>query len=101
MKKLSLTSIALCAALLSGCAFSPFGPTGNSTRSSMAQPIAAQLADVGGKARGLKDHGLDEVTSTRALVYAANLIAAGLEPIAACRFSTAGITNCFSEVIAA
>ena len=42
MKKLSLTSIALCAALLSGCAFSPFGPTGNSTRSSMAQPIAAQ-----------------------------------------------------------
>jgi nitric oxide reductase NorQ protein len=47
--------------------------------------IAAKLVATGGKARGLKDHGLDEVTSTRALVYAANLIVAGLDPVAACR----------------
>jgi nitric oxide reductase NorQ protein len=51
----------------------------------LAADIAAKLVATGGKARGLKDHGLDEVTSTRALVYAANLISAGLEPIAACR----------------
>jgi len=47
--------------------------------------IAIKLVAVGGKARGLKDHGLDEVTSTRALVYAANLIIAGLAPVEACR----------------
>ena len=47
--------------------------------------IATKLVATGGKARGLKDHGLDEVTSTRALVYAANLIVAGLAPIEACR----------------
>lgn len=51
----------------------------------LSADIAAKLVATGGKARGLKDHGLDEVTSTRALVYAANLISAGLEPIAACR----------------
>ena len=47
--------------------------------------IAQKLVATGGKARGLKDHGLDEVTSTRALVYAANLILAGLSPIEACQ----------------
>jgi nitric oxide reductase NorQ protein len=47
--------------------------------------LATKLVATGGKARGLKDHGLDEVTSTRALVYAASLISAGLEPIEACR----------------
>jgi len=47
--------------------------------------IAIKLVATGGKARGLKDHGLDEVTSTRALVYAANLIGAGLAPVEACR----------------
>ena len=47
--------------------------------------IAIKLVATGGKARGLKDHGLDEVTSTRALVYAANLIVAGLPPVEACR----------------
>jgi nitric oxide reductase NorQ protein len=51
----------------------------------LSAEIAAKLVATGGKARGLKDHGLDEVTSTRALVYAANLISAGLEPVEACR----------------
>jgi nitric oxide reductase NorQ protein len=47
--------------------------------------VAQKLVATGGKARGLKDHGLDEVTSTRALVYAANLILAGLSPVEACQ----------------
>ncbi|MCE2945543.1 MAG: CbbQ/NirQ/NorQ/GpvN family protein [bacterium] len=46
---------------------------------------ATRLVSVARKARALKDHGLDEVTSTRALVYAANMISAGLSPIEACQ----------------
>ncbi len=44
-----------------------------------------KLVAVGQRARALKDHGLDEATSTRALVYAANLIASGLPAVEACR----------------
>ena len=44
-----------------------------------------KLVAVGERARVLKDHGLDEGTSTRALVYAGSLIAAGLTAIEACR----------------
>lgn len=44
-----------------------------------------QLVAAGRKARLLKDHGLEEATSTRALVYAASMINAGLDPIAACQ----------------
>ena len=51
----------------------------------LSAEIAQKLVATGGKARGLKDHGLDEVTSTRALVYAGNLIVAGLPPLEACR----------------
>jgi nitric oxide reductase NorQ protein len=47
--------------------------------------IAHQLVTTGRKARLLKDHGLEEATSTRALVYAANMINAGLDPVAACQ----------------
>ena len=39
----------------------------------------------GRRARTLKDHGLEEATSTRALVYAGQLIGAGLDPVEACR----------------
>jgi nitric oxide reductase NorQ protein len=46
---------------------------------------ASRLVSVARKARALKDHGLDEVTSTRALVYAASMISAGLSPIEACQ----------------
>jgi nitric oxide reductase NorQ protein len=51
----------------------------------LSAEMAQKLVATGGKARGLKDHGLDEVTSTRALVYAGHLIVAGLPPIEACR----------------
>ena len=47
--------------------------------------IAHRLVTTGRKARLLKDHGLEEATSTRALVYAANMMNAGLDPIAACQ----------------
>ncbi|MCE2998799.1 MAG: CbbQ/NirQ/NorQ/GpvN family protein [Betaproteobacteria bacterium] len=47
--------------------------------------IAQQLVAIGRKARLLKDHGLEESTSTRALVYAASMIAAGLDPVSACQ----------------
>lgn len=54
-----------------------------------APGISAELADrlvaAGRKARELKDHGLEEATSTRALVYCASLMAAGLPPVEACR----------------
>lgn len=44
-----------------------------------------KLVAAGRKARLLKDHGLEEATSTRALVYAANMINAGLDPVTACQ----------------
>jgi nitric oxide reductase NorQ protein len=47
--------------------------------------LVHQLVAAGRKARMLKDHGLEEATSTRALVYAANMINAGLDPVAACQ----------------
>jgi len=47
--------------------------------------IAEQLVAIGRKARLLKDHGLEESTSTRALVYAASMMGAGLDPVAACQ----------------
>ena len=51
----------------------------------IAPEVAHQLVAAGRKARLLKDHGLEEATSTRALVYAAYMINAGLDPIAACQ----------------
>ena len=47
--------------------------------------LADKLVAAGRKARNLKDHGLQEATSTRAMVYAVQLIHAGLEPVEACR----------------
>jgi nitric oxide reductase NorQ protein len=47
--------------------------------------IAQQLVAIGRKARLLKDHGLEESTSTRALVYAASMMSAGLDPVTACQ----------------
>lgn len=47
--------------------------------------VIDKLVAAGRKARALKDHGLQEATSTRAMVYAASMIGAGLAPIEACR----------------
>ncbi|MCW5605890.1 MAG: CbbQ/NirQ/NorQ C-terminal domain-containing protein, partial [Burkholderiales bacterium] len=51
----------------------------------IAPEIVHQLVAAGRKARLLKDHGLEESTSTRALVYAASMVSAGLDPVAACQ----------------
>jgi nitric oxide reductase NorQ protein len=55
------------------------------TEAGIAPEIAQQLVTAGRKARLLEDHGLEESTSTRALVYAASMINAGLDPVAACQ----------------
>ena len=47
--------------------------------------LVDKLVAAGRKARVLKDHGLEEATSTRALCYAGELMQAGLAPIDACR----------------
>ncbi|HFD92185.1 MAG TPA: CbbQ/NirQ/NorQ/GpvN family protein [Gammaproteobacteria bacterium] len=48
---------------------------------------AAKLVKIGGTARNLKGHGLDEGVSTRLLVYAATLIKGGITPTDACRMA--------------
>lgn len=47
--------------------------------------LVEKLVGAGRKARALKDHGLDEATSTRAMCYAGDLMQAGVEPMTACR----------------
>jgi len=49
--------------------------------------LAAKLVTIGGTARNLKGHGLDEGISTRLLTYAAALIKGGVEAKAACRMA--------------
>ncbi len=51
------------------------------------EELAARLVKIGGIARGLKGHGLDEGISTRLLVYAATLIRDGIAPSDACRMT--------------
>jgi nitric oxide reductase NorQ protein len=53
----------------------------------MDEAVAAKLVKIGGVARGLKGHGLDEGISTRLLVYAATLIKDGVAPGDACRMA--------------
>ena len=47
--------------------------------------IAGQLVKLAGAFRALKEHDLDEVPSTRLLVYAAQLIRGGMDRVTACR----------------
>jgi nitric oxide reductase NorQ protein len=47
--------------------------------------VATQLVSIGRSLRALKDVDLEEVASTRLLVYAALLIRDGLDPVEACR----------------
>src|SRR5512139_1154152 len=53
----------------------------------MDEAVAARLVKIGGVARALKGHGLDEGISTRLLVYAATLIKDGVSPGDACRMA--------------
>lgn len=47
--------------------------------------LARRLVGIGNSLRALKDRDLEEVASTRLLVYAATLIRSGFDPVAACR----------------
>lgn len=47
------------------------------------QEIAADLVKIGQKVRNLRGHGLEEGVSTRLLIYAAQMIAKGISPVAA------------------
>jgi len=49
--------------------------------------VAEKLVQVAQRSRNLKGHGLDEGMSTRLLVYAGQLIAKGVEPLAACQMA--------------
>ncbi len=53
----------------------------------MDEAVAAKLVKIGGVARKLKGHGLDEGISTRLLVYAATLIRDGVDARDACRMA--------------
>lgn len=48
---------------------------------------ARELVKIGEKVRNLKGHGLEEGVSTRLLVYAAQMIAAGIDAITACEIA--------------
>lgn len=48
---------------------------------------AGKLVQIAHRARNLKGHGLDEGISTRLLVYAGQMIAQGIEPVAACHMT--------------
>ena len=49
--------------------------------------IADKLVQIAHRSRNLKGHGLDEGMSTRLLVYAAQLLAGGVDPKAACEMA--------------
>ncbi len=51
------------------------------------QATAEKLVQVAQRSRNLKGHGLDEGMSTRLLVYAAQLIAKGIDPPSACQMA--------------
>lgn len=56
--------------------------------------VARDLVKIAQKVRNLKGHGLEEGVSTRLLVYAAQLIAAGIAPVEACQVA---ITNTITD----
>jgi nitric oxide reductase NorQ protein len=55
----------------------------------VSEEIAQKLVKLGQMTRNLKGAGLDEGASTRLLVHAAQLIAAGVTPLAACSAAVA------------
>ncbi len=54
---------------------------------------AERLAKLGAKVRNLREHGLDEATSTRLLIYAGRLIKEGVAPRRACQVSVTWATT--------
>jgi len=65
------------------------------------ESLAQRLVQLTASLRALKDHDLEEVASTRLLVYCATLIRDGLEPRAACRAALVEPLSDEPETIAA
>ena len=53
----------------------------------VGRDIAEKLVQVAQRSRNLKGHGLDEGMSTRLLVYAAQLVGKGIDPLSACQMA--------------
>ena len=69
--------------------------------SGLAPELAAKLVKFAHMTRNLKGNGLDEGASTRLLVHAGQLIAAGLSPAVACRGAIAQAITDDAETLAA
>jgi nitric oxide reductase NorQ protein len=77
------------------------------TESGVDGDLAAHLADLAGRARGLTEYGLSEGVSTRLVVYTAQLIAQGMDPYLACLSAMVGpatddldLARSFTELVA-
>jgi nitric oxide reductase NorQ protein len=62
------------------------------------EATARDLVKIGEKVRNLKGHGLEEGVSTRLLVYAAQMIARGVDPVIACEVAIASPITDDSEL---
>ncbi|MFN7926649.1 MAG: CbbQ/NirQ/NorQ/GpvN family protein [Blastocatellia bacterium] len=62
------------------------------------QGLARELVKIGEKVRNLKGHGLEEGVSTRLLVYAAQMIASGIDAVTACEIAIASPITDDSEL---
>jgi nitric oxide reductase NorQ protein len=62
------------------------------------ESTARDLVKIGEKVRNLKGHGLEEGVSTRLLVYAAQMIARGVDPVTACEIAIASPITDDSEL---
>ena len=60
--------------------------------------LARELVKIGEKVRNLKGHGLEEGVSTRLLVYAAQMIASGVDAVTACEIAIASPITDDSEL---
>lgn len=69
--------------------------------SGLDEATAAGLVKFAGMTRNLKDNGLEEGASTRLLVHAGKLIAAGIPPASACRAAIAESLTDDREMLAA
>lgn len=72
-----------------------------SQESGVPAPVAIQLVELGHKLRGLQDHGLAEVPSTRLLVATARLFARGIPLRTACHAALVGPLSDEESVVGA
>jgi nitric oxide reductase NorQ protein len=69
--------------------------------SGIDEAAAERLSVIGERVRNLREHGFEEGVSTRLLIYAAKLIARGIEPRRACDLAIARSVTDDEEVVQA